>query len=126
MSVPLLIAQTLLHRSLLGSVQLSESELDLRLGRRQLRPLQRLGRVFRKENLPNERAGEETIGTLEGFQDHVRTVSFGAVEVLFANGEDGFDPGVELGVRDDSYGSSLDRAHVALDVALVGLEADVL
>ena len=79
-----------------------------------------------EEDFPNERAGEEAIGTLEGFQDQVRTVSLGAVELFFANGDNGFDRGTELRVRCDAYGSPLNLAYVALDIAHVGLEPDVL
>ena len=83
-------------------------------------------RVSRKENLPNERAGEETIGSLEGFQDQIRTISFSRSGPFLANSGDRFDLGTEFREWGDSYGSSLNHAHAALDVALVGLEADVL
>jgi hypothetical protein len=126
MSILLLVTQTLLHRILLRFIQFFVGELDLWLTRRQLGPLQRMERVFRKENLPYERAGEDRILTLERAQDQIRTGGFCTGELILANGDDRFDLGGELGVRGDFDGFALNLANVALEFPLVGLEPDML
>lgn len=126
MPVLFLVAQTLLYCLLLRFVQLSVGESDLWLSRRHLRPLQRIERVFRKENFPCERAGEEGIITPERVQDHNRAEGFSPVELLLANSDDRFNLRSELRVWSDFDGSALHVFHVALDLALVGLEPDVL
>ena len=86
--IRLLIAQTLLHRLPLRPVQVPIGESDPRLSRGQLGPLQRMERVFRKENFPNEWAGEEDIRALERIPDKVRAVDFGIGEFILANRDD--------------------------------------
>jgi len=83
-------------------------------------------RVSRKEKFPYERAREERISTLERVYDQTRTGGFSTVELFLANGDDRFDLGVELRVRNDSGGFAINTANVALEIPFVGLEMDVL
>lgn len=83
-------------------------------------------RVSRKEKLPYERAREECISTLERIYDQTRTGGFSSVELFLANGDDRFDLGVELRVRNDSGGFATNTANVALVIPFVSLEMDVL
>lgn len=126
MSILLLIAQTLLDCVSLRFVQLSVGEIDLRLSRRQLGPLQCMEGVLWKEDFPYKRAGEEVIITLECGEDQIRTGSLSTVEFLLADGDDRFDLGGKLSVRDDFDGFASDTFHVALDLPLVSPEPDML
>jgi hypothetical protein len=83
-------------------------------------------KISRKENFPYERAGEESILSLERAQDQIRTGSFSAVELLLANSDDRFDLGSYLGVRSDFDVFALNIANVALDIPFIGLEPDLL
>ena len=83
-------------------------------------------RISRKEDFPHERAGEERILTLEGVQDQSRAGGFRTVEFLLANGDNRFDLGGELRVRDDSGSPAVNTANVPFEIPLVGLEPDVL
>ena len=126
MPIRLLIAQAPLHCLPLRLVRFPFGEDHLRLGRRQLRPLQRIEGVVWKENLSNEWAGEEGVRTLERIQDKACAVSLSTGEFLLANRDDRFDFRSDLSVRSDSDSSALHIIHVSLDLALVGLEPDVL
>jgi len=64
--------------------------------------------------------------TLEGVQDQSRTGGFSTGEIILANGENRFDFGGELRVRDDSDGSAVGLGNVSLNIPFVGLEPDVL
>ena len=126
MAVLLPITQTRPHCLLLRCIQFSVGEVDLRLTRGQLRPLQCMKRVPRKENLPYKRAGEERIITLERVQDEISTGGFSTGESLLANSYDRRNLRSELRVGSDFDGFALNLAHVALDFSLVCLEPDVL
>lgn len=126
MAIFLLIIYTTLHCSLLGFVQWPISKVDLGLSFRQLGPLQFLERVVWKEDLPYERAREESVSTLEGIQDKGGTGGFRIGELILANRDDRFDFGIDLSVRSDSNGAALDLLHVSFNIALVCLEPDVL
>ena len=94
----------------------------------QVGPLQRLEIVGGKENLADERAGEECVSALESFQNKIRTGVFGTCEFIFSDSDDRGDLGCggELSVWSDSDGFAVNFFHASFNLALVGVELDVL
>ena len=126
MSVLFLVAQTPLYCLRLRFVQWSVDEVDPRLSGGQLGPVQRIKWVVREEDFPHKRAGEERIRSLECIQDKTRTGGFSAGELILANSDDRCNLCNDLFVWSDFDGPALNMAYVSFDIALIGLESDVL
>jgi hypothetical protein len=125
-SVLFLVAQTPLHCLRLRFVQWSVGEVDLGLSGGQLGPVQRIKWVVWEEYFPHKRAGKERIRSLECIQDETRTSGFSAGELILANSNDRCDLRSHLVVWSDFDGPALNVAYVSFDIALIGLELDVL
>ena len=83
-------------------------------------------RVVREEDFPHEGAGEEGVRSPERIQDKICAGGFGAGRIILANSDDRCDLRIELNAWSDFDGLAFNLAHASFDLALVGLEPDVL
>ena len=83
-------------------------------------------RIVREKDFPHEWTGEEGIQALERTEDKIRTGGFSAGELILANSDDRCNLRNDLFVWSDFDGPALNMAYVSFDIALIGLESDVL
>ena len=83
-------------------------------------------RVVRKEEFPEERAGEEGIRSFECIQNKTRAGGLSASWIFLANSGDRCNLRVDLSAWGDLDGPAFNLGYASFDLTLVGLEPDVL
>jgi hypothetical protein len=83
-------------------------------------------RVVGEENFPHKRAGEEGVRSPERIQDKTRAGGFSTSERLLTNSHNRCNSRSDLSMWSYFDGPALNVAYMPFDIAVVGLEPNVL